>query len=806
MLLSFIKITLRNFYKEKMYAAINIFGLSLGIACCIILGLYLHSELTYDRHNLKHKQIYRVMGEFNFSGKIENWSDFPWELGPLLAKDYPQVKEYVRFNFRDRTLFLHEKKGFYWEHICMADKNVFEIFTHDIIYGDPKTALSEPYSMAVSGTFAKKYFSNANPIGKIVTANGTSYKITLVFADLPENTHLKYDGIISCNRSQNGEAQPYIMRFAQYFYFSTYLLMPEGYNPESFSDIAGHINDRHLKEKLKKGGLSGRLWLQPLADIHLKSDPKIKIYFYGLSSVAIFILLIACINYMNLATARFMKRGREVGMRKVLGATRWQLIAQFLGESIFFALIALVIGLVIVEAVTAITPINDLLGKHELMNFIDKPAMLLCMLAFSIFVGLISGSYPAFYLSSALPIATLTGTTHSGKKGSTIRQILVFIQFIISITVIASTILMALQMRYVANKPLGFSKENKLIITMHGPDLISKVQTLKQELLKDSSISAIAETHEMVSGSAYGNPFIVENNDGVMEKQSIMMGHMFVGEDFIKVMEIELIAGNNVSHKLWSSTIRAILVNETQVKRMGWKEPLGKNIQFNGGKFTVIGVVKDFHFRSLHQQIEPLVIMTWSTGFNYSSLEPEERANQWRLLVLNISREKVSKTLNYIKEVFEKFDPEHPFEYSFLDEELDRLYRSEQRVIKLIGTFSGICILISCLGLFGLAAFTTEQRTKEIGVRKVLGSSTFQIIVMLSRGILFIVLAASVIASLIAYFIIDEWLTGFAYHTGINPLVFVLSAAFAMTLAFGTVALQAFKTANENPVKALRYE
>jgi putative ABC transport system permease protein len=724
-------------------------------------------------------------------------------MGPMLARDYPEIEAYVRFQHIGRVLFQHEDDAFYWDDVYLADKNVFDVFTHKIIYGDPKTALSDPHSMAISESFARRYFGDANPIGKTISSDTVLNKITLVFDDLPENTHLKYDVLISYPRSTSpgDEAQQNRMLFSVSDY--TYLLMPKGYQAEFFQEIYRTFYARYMAP-IAKEGYSVRAWLEPLADIHLKSDiqhdrPKGNIlHIYAFSAVALFILLVACINYINLATARSMKRGREVGMRKVLGATRPQLIAQFLGESIFFTLIALVIGVILVKAAFIFTPINKLLDKHQLMNLNDEPVLLLWMLGLSIAVGLISGIYPAFHLSSVQPISNLTGTTHSGKRGFRVRQTLVLIQFIISIGIIASTILMGIQMEYVTNKPLGFKKENQMIIGLRGADLIEKVPVIRNELLKDHNILAVSTTLHLPGAFVSVNSFPVENNEGVMESQSV--SRMQVGEDFIKVMGIKLSKGRDFSKKLLSDEGGSVLVNETRVKRMGWVEPIGKRTAWG----RVIGVVKDFNFYSLHRQFEPLVMHT--TQDDFSKMPPAARMGQFRNFIVNISGEEMSKTLKYIQDVFEEFDPKNPFEYAFLGDFFDSLYVSEHQLMKLTGIFSGICILISCLGLFGLAAFTTEQRTKEIGVRKVLGASTFQIIVMLSRNILIIVLGASIIASVIAWYAISEWLNGFAFHVGINPLVFVISAVIALAVAFGTVALQSFKAAQENPVKALRYE
>jgi putative ABC transport system permease protein len=818
-LTNFIKITLRNLRREKMYAAINISGLSLGMTCCIILGLFLRSELTYDRHHLKHKRIFRIVTEVSRNGMHASSARTTDILGPLLGRDYAEIETYVRFRsvdnyFIGNVLFRHEDDAIYWENVYLADESVFDVFTHEYIYGDPKKALSDLSSMAVSESFAKKYFGDANPIGKTITLdNEVEYKITLVFADLPENTHLKYDvllPILRLDTSMDNDTIHERLNRAPSCY--TYLLMPEGYQAKSFQGIWESFFTRYLEERYyQREGDWRKTYLEPLTDIHLKSDlpydrPKgNKFQVYGLLAVGIFIFIVACINYINLATARSMKRGREVGVRKVLGATRPQLIAQFLGESVFFSLIALVFGLILVKVAFTFTPINDLLGKHELMNFSKEPALLLWMLSLSLVVGLISGIYPAFYHSSILPISALTGRSHVDKKGFRVRQLLVFVQFVISIGVIAATILMATQMHFVDNIPLGFNKGNRVVTKVTGVDQIKKVPILKTKLLSDSRILGVSHTYQLPGDDIGRYRFSAESNEGLM-MESIRLRFLQVDEDFIKVIGAKIKLGRDFSKRSSTDFGHSYLVNEATVKMMGWVEPLGKRIDSSDGYYDgrVVGVVKDFNFRSLYHQVEPLLINLIRD--NFSTLPPNAGKMLRRKIVLNISGREVAETLNYIKDVFEEFDTRHPFEYEFLSDKIDQQYLSEQRLMQLIGILSGISIFISCLGLFGLAAFTTEQRTKEIGIRKVLGATTFQIITMLSRNILLIVLAASVISSVGAYLVIDEWLTDFAYHAGINPLVFVLSAALAMAVAFGTVALQSFKTAQANPVEALRYE
>jgi len=803
---NYLKMTLRNLYREKMYAAINIFGLSIAIACVLILGLYLRSELTYDHHNVKWKQIFRVVNEFNLGGQTDTFAATSNSLGPLLAEDYPEIKAYVRFEpKREDMPFRYEDNTYYWSDIYYADKNVFDVFSHEIIYGDPETALEEETSIAVSESFARKYFGAKNPIGDTIRSENKTYKITLVFADLPENCHLRYDALLSFAASEMPDIVPREqMLFMVGLY--TYLLMPEDYDAGTFNALSNAFFEKHMSTLPQAKNSTWRCWLEPLADTHFQNEvgydlpTSNRFYIYGFATVAIFILLVACINYMNLATARAVKRSKEVGMRKILGAGKTTLIFRFLGESICFSVISLFFGLVLVEVILNLTPLNSLMNKQLALNLGREPALLGWLLAFSLFIGVLSGLYPAVYLSAIQPLSALITGVRAGKASVRLRQLLVLVQFVITVSVIACTLLMALQMRYVSHKSLGFNKENRLMVTLRGADLIEKLPTIRKELQKRSDIlgMAISESLGIFGEDTGSNVFMVENNSGVLEETP--MKWVQIGDNFLDVMGMEISAGRDFSKKLLTDIGDSFIVNETFVKKMGWTEPLGKRIATG----RVIGVVKDFHFASLHSPIEPFVL--FRLLLDTKNLPNEFRPNIRQFLILNISGDDIPGTLSFIEEKFAEFDPKHPFTFTFVDDSLNKLYLSEKRLMKLTGIFAGVCIFISCLGLFGLAAFTTEQRTKEIGIRKVLGSSSWQIIILLSRSILLLVLSGAVIASLAAYFVMDKWLTGFAYHTGINPLVFVLSAVVAAAVAFITVALQSFKTSQRNPVNALRYE
>ncbi len=806
-----IKAALRTFYREKSYAIINLAGLSLAIACCLILGLYLRSELTYDQHHKRHKEIFRVVNEYITSGNTARYAVTPVPLGPMLKENYPEVKDYVRFNTLGRVLIRNEDKALYWDDVYAADPNVFDVFTHIILYGDPKTALKDPSSAAVSETFAKKYFGDANPIGKTIQAEVAPEiprKITLVFRDLPENTHLKYHVLFRFDGPQAGQNQRFNLFNIGLF---TYLVMPENYNINNFKAVSASFFKRFMEDIGKQLGNAWNCWLQPLPDIHLHSDvagdlPGGNIYYiYGFAAVAAFILLLACINYVNLAIARAAKRAKEIGMRKILGIPRALLVFRFIGEAVIFSLIAMVIGAAIVEVVLKLTPVNELLGKPLALGLKEDPTLLLWMLGLSLVVGLLSGLYPALYLSSISPLSALAGFQGKGLGGFRLRELLVLTQFTVAVIVISCTLIMAMQMRYVSQKPLGFEKHNRVIILLRGMDLIEKYPVLKNELLQDSHITGVSVSQGVVGMEQFSIlNSLADSESGPPGR--IILSNMSVGEDFPEVMGMKMVSGRSFSKKLLTDIGTTLLVNEALVKNRGWKNPLGKQIRLGSNYINgkVIGVVKDFHAKSLHSPVEPFVFFQFNDDFQ--NIPAAVRPAMQRSCVVSIAGNDVSQTLKFLQDKFAQYDPKHPFEYKFLDAMLDEMYLSEERLMKMIGIFSGICIFISCMGLYGLAAFTTEQRSKEIGIRKALGASASQIIMMLSRNILFLVLAGAVVASIIAYYAIEEWLAGFAYRVGIHPLVFVVSAIVVLAVAFITVALQSYRTAQANPAQMMRYE
>ncbi|TQV76047.1 FtsX-like permease family protein [Exilibacterium tricleocarpae] len=810
-LVSSLKSFYRGLFRDTVYSLINIAGLSIGIACCIILGLYLQNELTYDRHFAENKRLYRVASELNANGSVNTFAQTAYALGPFLAANNPDIAAFVRFSSYQTgySLFQYQDESYSWDSVFLADENIFEVFNHDIIYGDPLTALGEPKSIAVSRDFAQKYFGQENPIGKVLRGELSDYRVTLVFDNLPKNTHLKYDALITYKEQPPSIMTPTLTERVKHdlWYAKTdytYLLMPAAYSVAEFRKVSDAFFQKYMSSYKESFNSSMNFFLEPLNQIHLSSTTQrdrprgSKFYVLAFSAVAIFVLGIACINYMNLSTARFTKRTKEVAIRRILGAQRRHLILQFLFESVAFSALALVFALLITKFSLEFTSLNTLFETSIALTPLARPEVILMLVAGTFALGLLSGMYPALLLSKGNSTNTLR------KNNPKIRQTLVFIQFLISVCAISCTLLMYLQMSYIQGKSMGFDKENKITMVVEGAESIEKIPAFAGELKKNSSVLDVSISRSRVGSQMGFGQAEIENNNGVFETQSY--NWFYIDDHYIDTMEIDIVAGRNFDPDTRDDINKSVLVNETLVKKMGWQDPIGKRINYEQGETVrVVGVMKDFHFQGLQHEIEP--ILFWlSPPPNYQGWNKRRKALQNRILTINVAGEGVFDTLSDIRAQWDAFDFEHPFEFHFLEDLLNRLYSSDLRQMKLLGLFAGLCVFISCLGLFGLTAFTIEQRTKEIGVRKVLGASSLQIIMLLFNNVLYIVLLAAVAASCVAYWVMSQWLQSFHYHTSINPLVFLTATLLSVLVAFLTIAIQSYQTARSNPVLALRYE
>ena len=823
------KVALRTLARDKTYALINLAGLALAIACCLILGVYLRGELTYDHSHENYKRIFRVANEFELNGKTDRFALTSQSLGPMLKEENADVQEYVRFTGggNNRNFLQHGDVGYYWGNTYIADTNVFKVFTHRILYGDPNTALDAPTSIAISHSLARKYFGERNPLGETLTSDGNDAQVTLVFEDLPENTHFKYDALFSANLGLFATPNDVNIRRQQLFGVGvyTYLLMRPGYDAAQWSEVSRAFFERNMAPTATARSINAkwRSWLQPLADIHLYSDvpenlPTGNLYYlYGFIAVTAFTLLVACINYMNLATARAAKRAKEVGMRKILGSSRGALILQFIAESMLLAVVAVLLGVLLVKLAVAFTPVDQLFGTTIALSFTHTPELWLWLIALVLIVGIGAGVYPAFYLSAVVPVSALVGGGKGGGRSSGLRESLVFVQFLISVAVIGCTLVMGAQMRYISSLSLGFERENRVYVTLRGADTILSSDAIRTQLLTNPNVHGVSWTTSKMGGNFQINGIGLETNQGAIEMTTVW--HMGVGPDFVNTMGLKLIAGHGPVDDVASaagagpagasaSQISEIVVNEALVRRMHWEEAVGKRFELGQGpggqKGTVVGVVQDFNFRSVHEDVAPFAI--YRRVEDFSRTPPVLRLHEERTMVVNIAGNNVAATMDFVRETLRKFDALHPFEFQFLDDSLQKLYVADARLTRLISIFAGLCIFIACLGLFGLASFMAAQRTREIGVRKVFGAHTGQIITLLAHRIVYLVSGAAVVASVLAYLVMKAWLQNFAFRTEINPLLFVLAAFVGLAIAYLTVALQSMKAARAHPVTSLRYE
>jgi putative ABC transport system permease protein len=817
---NYVRTGMRSLVKDRAYSAINIAGLSIGIACCLILGLYLYNALNYDAYHDKQDRLYRVVNELTINGKTDFAAITSRELAPLLAEQYPEVEQAMRIGevpFAQSQLRDSANQAYYWRNLYYASPAILSMLSHDVLYGDPSTALIDPSSIAVSESLARRYFGDRNPIGETLTTDSDSFRIDLVYADQPENTHLKYDALISYNhlpQLEGAQRREALWNINVY----TYVLMTQGFDPANFETISKSFFDNNMRAMAEQLNINASVHFvfEPIADVHLYSttaydSPRGNIFYvYAFGAIAIFVLAVACINYMNLATARSTRRAKEVGMRKVLGASRGQLVAQFIGESIFYALTSLTLALFFCWLMIQFTPLAMLLDTPLEMSRLVSSSVLPMLIIATILLGIVSGLYPAIYLSSIPPVAAFRGLQGTGRGGRGIRQALVLVQFVISVSVIACTLLMLTQMRYVQGKALGFERDNRLIVRVAGADQAMRLPTFMEELRRLPEVVAVAETNHVPGQSVSLNALNIEDDLGVMQQTSV--NTMEVRPGVIDALGMNLLQGRDFDHNRENDPGRTVIVNESMVKAMGWQNPLGKRFQgFDTGEeppmMEVIGVVEDFHFEGLQHAIVPVAMLYREP--DWSEMSAAGRSSYSEQMIINVQGSALPGFIRTLEQRWAQFDPEHSLDVTFLDATLNELYGSESRLMQLVAIFAGLCVLISCLGLFGLSAFNTAQRTKEIGIRKVLGASTGGIILLLFRNILGLVAVAAAIASVLSFWAVGRWLETFYYRIellGPNLILFAVAALLAIIVAFVTMALQSFKTAQASPILALRHE
>ncbi|MCD6065750.1 MAG: FtsX-like permease family protein [Bacteroidetes bacterium] len=799
MLKNYLKIAWRNLLKNRMFSFINIMGLAIGISCCVLIYLYVQNELSYDRYNEKADRIYRVTSYIRKQSKEETFVPTSPIMSRRIKENFPEVENAVRFQFSSRQLSYDNRK-FPEARMTYADSTVFEVFTFPLIAGDPITALKEPYSVVLSETAVKRYFGNADAFGKTMKLSDTiNLKVTGIMKDIPRTSHFTFDCAIS--RSTIGEMARGDTNWVQndeLNWFNcdsySYLLLKENADPKALQSKVNTLFDKEQLDIKKSYGMWMNAQLQPLTDIHLKSELEHEIkgsekgdimYVYIFSATAILILLIACCNFINLSTARSLNRSKEIGLRKVIGAMRGQLIAQFLGESVLFSLIASILSIVFV--ILAIPLFNSFLATELSLNL----SVLWIYLLIIASVGFLSGLYPALLMSSFAPIKSLKGKISHGFADLLFRKGLVVFQFSIAIILIIGTTLILNQLSFIQNAKIGMNKEQLVGITMKGSDR-EKADVFIKELTRNPKV--VAATLNGFNFKGISN--ITMWPEGFAENEMTSSNVFAVDENFLKVMQIDLAAGRDFSKDFPTDVTEAFIVNEAAVKEFNWKSPkeaLGKKIDWGGGKKgKVIGVTKDFNYASLHDEVEPLVIHIFP---------------QWyKFITLRLKTDNLVATMKDIETSWKKISTSGGFEYAFLEDDFNSLYQAEQNMRSVLSAFTLLAVLVACLGLFGLAAFTIKQRFREIGIRKVLGSSSRDIVRLLSKDFLKLVLISIVIASPVAWYGGYKWLQDFAYKANISWWIFIIAGGLALVIAFVTVAFQALRAANANPVKSLRTE
>lgn len=805
---NYLKIALRNLRKHLGYTTINLTGLAVGLACCLLIVLFVRDEMSYDRFHEKADQIYRVVLDGSFSGSDLNAPVTPAPMSQALVKDFPEVTTATRiFGFGGQQVLRRDALRFIEEDILWVDSTFLDVFTFPLLQGNPETALYAPNTLILTESMANKYFGEENPVGQsLIMGDSTNYEITGVVADVPSNAHFDFDFLASMRSLPQSQNEVWISNN-----FFTYLVLPEGFDPnvleeklpEFFQGYAGpqiyEALGLQYDEFLSAGNVL-QYHLQALTDIHLHSNLQFELgtngniaYVYIFSAIALVILLIACINFMNLATARSAGRALEVGIRKVMGSNRNQLIRQFLGESMLLSFLSLIlaVGLVVVS----IPGFNALTDKAISASFLWNPLVLVGLVALALVVGMLAGSYPAFFLSAFRPVLVLKGSLQKGMKSSMLRNGLVVFQFAISIILIAGTFVVYNQLNFVRNKTLGFDKEHVVVIE-RAQTLGQQSDAFKDELRTYGNVVNVAGT-TTVPGGIFGST--AYNAEGAPPNETHLMSPVWTDYDFVEVLGMTMANGRPFSRDFPSDSA-SYLINESAARSLGWtvEEAVGKKItQFantpeNFFSGEIVGVIKDFHYASLHQEIGSVAIRLGT--FPMPSL------------AVRIRPDDIPGTLAYLQETWNKFASDEPFVYAFLDQDFNAQYEQEQRLGQIFTTFAAFAILIACLGLFGLASFTAEQRRKEIGVRKTLGASVGSIIFLLSKEFTKLVAIAFVVAVPVAYFAMNGWLQNFAYSTTMGPGTFALAGLLALAIAWTTVSYQSIKAAVADPVKSLRYE
>ena len=799
---NYITIFIRNFFRQKGYSFLNAFGLAIGIACFLLIAFYVVDEFRYDRFHTKATRIYRVHEIFQADGIGERSASLPFPAAEALANDYDrQVVNAVRFfNFQSPALAVSttdNKKEFNEKRLFFADSTVFDVFDFEFIKGDPKTALDNMNSIVITESMARKYFADEDPIGKYLKFQGkANLLITGLLKDVPHNAHFQFDFLVSFSTLtdfyNNG-------KIPDGWYWNpcwTYLLLKDESDAQTLQAAMPAFVQKYFPEFIRK---DVTIDLFPLTDIHLKSHMDYEITtnsnittIYVFSSIAVFVLLIACINFINLSTARATRRAKEVGMRKTLGSQKLQLVFQFLFESIALCFVSIVLALVIV--VISLPAFNGLSDKDISLRILLEKEFLATLLLLPLAVGILAGIYPAFILSGFKPITALKGAVKHN-RGDAFRKTLVVVQFSLSIILMICTGVAMDQLDMLQTADIGFKEENVIMIPVSRTAINTNYESVKTEFLRNHNVVSVTALEEILGAKHQVGNYLIEG-----QTESKPFPRLNIRHDFARTFGIPIAAGRDYSEDIFTDDSLALVVNEEFVRQMGWhsnEEAIGKTFQGRANK-KIVGVLRDFNFTSRHQPIRPIVLDL--------NLNPNAFNLFIKYMAVRIKQEDTPSTIAFLAQQWKAQMPGWPFEYFFLNQELENLYITEKKQSRIAGIFSGLSILVGCLGLFGLSTYTAEQRKKEMSIRKVLGSSNKEIFMLFSKNFLVLVVIANFVAFPVAYFLLKQWLATFAYQVPINLLLFVLAGGSAVVIAVATILYQGIRSANTNPAQVLKTE
>ncbi|MCJ7446206.1 MAG: ABC transporter permease [Bacteroidales bacterium] len=808
----------RSIKKNKFYSVLNIFGPAIGITCAILILLYVQEELTFDKHNKNYDRIYRLESDFNISGKATLAALVPMPMAPTLKDEYPEIKEFTRFagfGIQD-ILFQYKDLKFFEDKIYFADSTVFKVFDYNFILGSHDNALNEPNTIVITESFASRYFGKENPLGEVlITSNFGNCRVTGVIKDVPANSHLRFDCLLSMATivelvgvdNFNSRSAPAYWNISAF----GYIVLEDNAKIEDLLAKFPGFYEKYMSSLGKQINATFQLKATRIDKVHFSSKLEFDLpvgnfsYIVIFSLVGVFMLLIASLNYMNMATARSTNRSKEVGLRKVIGAGKGTLIRQFISESMVLVIIALIIALI--ATVFILPSFNALTDKALKIGNLFEPVTFILIILITLFVGLISGSYPAFYLSSFSPVDVLKSNVNPRQGKGLLRKILVVFQFAISGILIIGTMIVSGQQRFIRNKDLGLNKENVMIIPIRDTAFINnKLQSFKEELLKLPDIKGVSSSALVPPLMASKVVFLIEKDSSMVE---LAISFSVVDHEFIDVMQMKILEGRNFERSRTSDLNQAFIVNEAAVKAFGWgNNALGKRIKFGIDPATgtaqrdgaVIGVVKDFHFTSIHNAIEPFIFIVTRNPNTY--------------FYIRISSNNIPATIENVKKVQQDLGNTLPFNYFFFADKLDEMYTAENKLNALFNIFSLMTIFIACLGLLGLTSYVTEQRSKETGLRKIMGARVDQVVWLLNKDFIILVLISNLISWPVAYYLMDRWIMSFAYRMnfGLSPFVwstvvpFVISLLITLTIALITISSLSIKAANVNPINTLSRE